>query len=192
MVGKRKFDEDDTLLKALHVFWEKGVGATTMQDLSEATGVQRGSLYNAYRSKEEIFLLAYNHYREKMLAEAREALAKPTIAASLRSFYAWAIKSMTSGEPSRGCLTTKTAIELASENDFVRLAIRQFLDDLEGVIRERCERENGSDTLAVDAESAARILVTYSRGIVVMERIYQDPDRLRASANALVRVLTVK
>jgi AcrR family transcriptional regulator len=188
MAGVRQFDEMETLRRALEVFWEKGIGPTTMQDLAQATGVQRGSLYNAYRTKEELFLKVYEQYKEKILAEARAALDKPSIDSALRSFFNWAIESMTMGTPPRGCLTTKNA-DMASTNEVIRGALRGFLDELEEVLRVRCAADDARGRLAVEPAEAARLVVTYSRGIVVMERIYQDPAGLRASANLLVQVL---
>jgi TetR/AcrR family transcriptional regulator, transcriptional repressor for nem operon len=44
MVGVRQLDETTLLKTALEVFWSKGLHATSMLDLAEATGVQRGSL----------------------------------------------------------------------------------------------------------------------------------------------------
>ena len=55
MVGVRQFDEQEMIATALDVFWRKGLHDATMQDLAAATGVQRGSLYNAYGDKEAIF-----------------------------------------------------------------------------------------------------------------------------------------
>src|ERR1043165_8878068 len=60
MVGARQFDEQEVIATALDVFWRKGLHDATMQDLAAATGVQRGSLYNAYGDKEAIFLRASN------------------------------------------------------------------------------------------------------------------------------------
>ena len=52
MVGARQFDEKEVVAIAIDVFWRKGLHDATMQDLATATGVQRGSLYNAYGDKE--------------------------------------------------------------------------------------------------------------------------------------------
>ena len=52
MAGVRQFDEQEVIAVALDVFWRKGLHDATMQDLAAATGVQRGSLYNAYGDKE--------------------------------------------------------------------------------------------------------------------------------------------
>ena len=56
------FDRDDVIRKAMTVFWDKGYASTSVQDLVEATGLQRGSLYNAFGDKAGLFdavLMAY-------------------------------------------------------------------------------------------------------------------------------------
>src|SRR5712692_2765828 len=98
MVGVRQFDEQEVIAIALDVFWRKGLHDATMQDLASATGVQRGSLYNAYGDKEAIFLRAFDQYAGQFLETAGDALAKgDTAAARLRNFLDQAIVNMTSG-----------------------------------------------------------------------------------------------
>src|SRR4051794_24281368 len=109
MVGVRQFDDEYVLAQALEVFWRKGLRATSMLDLAEATGVQRGSLYNAYGSEEELFLQAFERYAGSFLEATRKALEHPEPSRALLSFFDTAIANMTSGSPPRGCLTTKAA-----------------------------------------------------------------------------------
>ena len=87
MVGVRQFDEDEVITTALDVFWRKGLHDATMQDLAAATGVQRGSLYNAYGDKEAIFLRAFDRYTEQFLEVAGNALSHGDAAAGLRNFF---------------------------------------------------------------------------------------------------------
>src|SRR5262249_30906362 len=107
MVGARQFDEREVIAIALDVFWRKRLHDATMQDLATATGVQRGSLYNAYGDKEAIFLRAFDQYAEQFLERAGHALAQGDAAARLQKFLDAAITNMTSGSPARGCLTTR-------------------------------------------------------------------------------------
>src|SRR5262245_53473813 len=85
MVGVRQFDEGEVVALALEVFWRKGLHDATMQDLAAATGVQRGSLYNAYGDKEAIFLRAFDQYTEQFLQTAADALAQGSAAERLRN-----------------------------------------------------------------------------------------------------------
>src|SRR5258708_30517633 len=111
MVGARQFDEDALLEVALKTFWQNGFAATSMIDMAQATGVQRGSLYNAYGDKERLFLLAYERYASRFLDSVRQALANPDPLVALTALFKEVVANMTKGGPSsRGSLTTKTAI----------------------------------------------------------------------------------
>jgi AcrR family transcriptional regulator len=189
VAGVKQFDEARTLDKALKLFWKKGYMATTMLDLAESTGVQRGSLYNAYRGKEQLFTLAFERYQADMLKEARLALAPDDIEDALRGFFGWTIQSMTRGIPSRGCLTTKTAMEEDKASPPIQAALRAMLDELEAALRERLSTADAAPRLALAPDEAARVVITYTRGIVVMERVYQDGERLRQAADLLVTLL---
>ncbi|MGK3206081.1 TetR/AcrR family transcriptional regulator [Amycolatopsis sp. MEPSY49] len=187
MAGKRQFDERRTLELARDIFWAKGYGATSIQDIANASGVLRGSLYNAYQDKETLFLQVFEDYARDFLAKAARVLADPDVDRALRAFFDFTITSMTTGEPARGCLTTKTAIDSKADGERINAALRRLLDGLEHLVRDRLSAED--TRLALPAADAARVLVTMTRGIVVMERVYQDPDRLRATARSLIDVV---
>lgn len=189
MAGRRQFDEQHTLGRILDVFWNQGYGATSMQDLATATGVQRGSLYNAYRDKETLFLRVFQDYADAFVAEAAATLDQPDVRRALEDFFDFTIASMTRGTPARGCLSTKTATDTQADAEPIRAAIRGMLDRLEGVMAERLSREDAAGLLAVPPTEAARVLVTMTRGTVVIERVYQDADRLRATARSLIAML---
>lgn len=189
MAGTRQFDEGAALERALEVFWLKGYGATSMQDLAEATGVQRGSLYNAYRDKESLFLHVFDKYKNNILTEVRAALDRPRLEDALRAFFSFSIASMTSGIPARGCLSTKTAVDMAAAGEKIHEQLKGLVDELERALAARLSTEEALPQLNLPPADAARLLATLTRGIVVMERIYQDPERLRATAEAMIRVL---
>src|ERR1700742_244474 len=102
MVGVRQFDENEMIATALDVFWRKGLHDATMQDLAEAAGVQRGSLYNAYGDKEAIFLRAFDQYAGQFLEASGKALAEGDAAARLRKFLDMIVTNMTAGSPAQG------------------------------------------------------------------------------------------
>src|ERR1700693_3042784 len=170
MVGARQFDEREVIAIALDVFWRKGLHDATMQDLAAATGVQRGSLYNAYGDKEAIFLRAFDQYAGQFLETAGEALAaQGDAAARLKNFFDVIIANMTSGSPPRGCLTTRTALDAAISSTAVRQRVQSLLSRLEQLIDKAIS--SAPDKLpAIDANRLARVVVTFTRGLAVMER----------------------
>ena len=50
------------LAKATEVFWRRGYAATAMSDVYEATGLKPGSLYAAFKDKEELFRRCFEAY----------------------------------------------------------------------------------------------------------------------------------
>lgn len=189
MAGVRQFDETDVLEKALALFWQQGYAKTTMQELAEATGVQRGSLYNAYGDKEAIFLRTFGLYKARYVHQMRGALDRPGLRAALSSFFGFAIKSMTTGQPTRGCLSTKTAVGTEQLDETMRSAIQDMLDEIEAVLNERLSRTDAQERLTLEPRQAARMIVTMTRGLVVIERIYQDQRRMRTTADQLISLL---
>jgi TetR/AcrR family transcriptional regulator, transcriptional repressor for nem operon len=190
MVGVRQFDESDVLEKALEVFWRQGLHATSMLDLAHASGVQRGSLYNAYGGKEEMFLRAFEIYAERFLNNVRKALDDPDPKRALQAFFKVAIANMTVGSPARGCLTTKTATELDRNEPRIQERLRRLLDDLEDIVRTALSSAQARKKMALPPAQAAQVIVTFTRGLAVMERVHQDPNRLNEGAAALIRALT--
>lgn len=189
MAGIRQFDEEAMLEQALELFWQKGFANTTMQDLAAATGVQRGSLYNAYGDKDALFLKVFERYRLRFLEQVSDALARPRLRDALRSFFSFVISSMTTGTPTRGCLSTKTALGSEVLDPALQGALRLLLDDIEAALVERLSQDCESESLPIPVRQAARLIVTFTRGLVVIERVYADEKRLRASADALVKLL---
>jgi AcrR family transcriptional regulator len=189
MVGVRQFDEGRALEKALTLFWQKGYSQTTMQDLAEATGVQRGSLYNAYGDKETLFLRVFGVYRDTYVKKMRQAMKKPGLRDALRSFFDFVIASMRTGAPTRGCLSTKTAVGVEELDESMRSAIRDLLDEIEAALYERLSHPSEAEQLALSPQEAARLIVMHTRGLVVIERVYRDETRMRSMADLLIQLL---
>src|ERR1700677_5085431 len=103
----RAFEAETALAQAMDVFWSDGFAATSLDDISAATGLNRPSLYGAFGDKRALYLHAYGQYRKRMnesfapLFAAREPLR-----VKLRRILAAALDLYLSGpEGPRGCFT---------------------------------------------------------------------------------------
>jgi TetR/AcrR family transcriptional regulator, transcriptional repressor for nem operon len=188
MVGARQFDEQEVIAIALEVFWRKGLHDASMQDLATATGVQRGSLYNAYGDKEAIFLRAFDQYAGEFLETARNALARGDAAARLQKLFDVIVVNMTSGSPPRGCLTTRTALDGAVSSAAVRQRVQNLLNRLEHLISKAISSAPNKST-RIDANRLARVVVTFTRGLAVMERAGYGRKHLKETAATFVDAL---
>src|SRR4051794_23630871 len=68
----RAYQPEEALGRALDLFRKGGFAATSLDDLSAATGMNRPSLYGAFGDKRELYIKSYARYR----ADSRAAMAE--------------------------------------------------------------------------------------------------------------------
>ncbi len=116
-------------------------------------------------------------------------MGKPELREALQSLFDFVIGSMRSGAPTRGCLSTKTAVGTEELDESISSAIRGLLDEIEAALRERLSRPGQAEQLPLSPSDAAQLIVTHTRGLVVIERVYHDEARMRSMADLLIRLL---
>ena len=75
MARPREFDMDQALDAAMSTFWAQGYEATSMTDLVEATGLQKGSLYKAFDDKHDLFMKSLSRYLDGAYTAMKIALS---------------------------------------------------------------------------------------------------------------------
>ena len=65
----REFDSVEVEQELLAVFWSRGYACTSIENLIEATGLLRGSLYAAYGDKDNMFRTAASLYIAELAAQ---------------------------------------------------------------------------------------------------------------------------
>lgn len=191
MNTERAYDPNDFLARAAHAFWARGYAGTSMADLVAATGVNRGSIYAAYKGKRDLFLASLRHYDAHHRAGFLEGLAAahPPRAAILRAFSA-AAETPDTTPP--GCLVVNTATELAPHDPEIAAFVTQSLAQVEAFFTDRLRAGQADGTIpaALPAATTATLLIGLFVGLRVLTRAGADPaarDALVARAGALLR-----
>ena len=83
MTRTRSFDEEALLDAAIDLFWVEGYRGASLSVLSQSSGVANGSIYQAYGSKRDLFLLAFHRYVARIGLETVEAM-EAAVAHALR------------------------------------------------------------------------------------------------------------
>lgn len=117
MARPKKFNEVDAVAAARRQFNETGYHGTSVDDLSRATGLSKGSLYSAFGDKESLFQRVLDEYCASSAESAVDLLAGPDDEA-LDRIRAW-LRWPDGCSDRRGCLLAKATAELAWENDAV-------------------------------------------------------------------------
>ena len=193
----REFDHDDVLRVAFDQFWRKGVRGTSLSDIARDAGVQRGSLYNAYGSKESLFLCAYERYSGEYLNSLQKALGSGTLRQRLTAFFDLTIRNFRSGSPPRGCPTTRGLMELGSverkgPDQDARQAFADLLLRVIGLLEDALSKGAERGEFNGAPEIAALHIVTVTRGLAVLERAFGDEAQLRRIAAHTVDLMLDK
>src|ERR1044072_9306933 len=110
----RAYDHDTALARAAATFWKAGYAGTSLDDLSEATGMNRPCLYAAFGDKRDLYLKTLEHYRDGGGALTPAGLAGgPPLRVFLKRFYDGAL-DLYLGEGPRGCYSIGTAATVAA------------------------------------------------------------------------------
>jgi len=118
-VGRpRTFDENEVLEKVMNVFWRHGYDGTSMADLLAATGLHKGSLYQAFGDKHSLFIRALSAYIESMGRHMQSiAQEAPSGLEALRRTTHYHIEhGVTDDGANIGCLALNTLVETAQDD----------------------------------------------------------------------------
>ncbi|WP_026909448.1 TetR/AcrR family transcriptional regulator [Patulibacter minatonensis] len=182
----RKFDEREVVVAARRQFNETGFHGTSVDELSRATGLSKGSLYGAFGDKEGLFRRVFDDYCAGTDEGAASRLEGPEDEALDRA-RDWLRTTARSTDP-RGCLLAKGTAELASENPAVaaraNAAYTTLLAGCRGLI-EQAQRAGRVDPGA-DAAALGGVLLTTQRGLEALGRAGVDPSVRLAIADATI------
>ncbi|MFI6090957.1 TetR/AcrR family transcriptional regulator [Streptomyces sp. NPDC051218] len=185
----KQFDPDAAVERAMDVFWRKGYAATTPQDLVDALGIGKGSLYNTFGSKRALFERALRRYRDSQAAALIEMIEEPGPVKERVREALWLLVEMDLADPDRrGCMAVNTAAELAGTDEVAADLVRHMLDRTEeafSVLVEKGQRA-GEIASARDARAVGSLLLATVVGLRLMARIAEGPERLGRVIDATV------
>ncbi len=192
MPWEKSFDEARAVEQAMQVFWEKGYESASIADLIERTGVNRGSLYNAFGGKRALFvkaLLKYDQENRRTLLAELEALDDPTRAIS--QFFEHVVAETVADPYQKGCFVINTAAECAQHDVETRKIVTQGLRETEGFFRRCIEVAQARGDVANDINAAdvAKGLFALLVSIRVLGRGTVDEASLRTIAQQADRMI---
>lgn len=185
MARHKEFDVDVALDRALDLFWSNGFEATSMQDLVDHLGINRGSLYDTFGSKEELYRRAFDRYVAPP-AGAADPLAASDL--SVKERISAFLHSKVDGTDGRGCFVVNTACERNGLDDWSRSATAAAAtatrDRIHNALVAAQTTGELNDDVAVDV--IADVVYVVLEGLQVHSTIDPDRPRLHAVADAIV------
>ena len=189
----RTYEPDVALGKALDLFRTQGFAATSLDDLSEATGMNRPSLYGAFGDKRELYIKSYQRYREQARASMVEIFrAELPLRERLERIFASALAIYLSGETGpRGCFTVVTAASEAVGDPDIRAMVLEGLSELDKAFANcfRRAKEKGELPDSADPVVLAQLASATIHTIAIRSRARVPRNELDAIVKGAIDVM---
>src|SRR6266576_3343745 len=189
----RAYQPEIALGKALDLFRKDGFAATSLDDLSAATGMNRPSLYGAFGDKRELYIKSYQRYRD----DARAAMTnifrdELPIRSRLERIFAVALDIYLSGDAGpRGCFTVMTAASEAVSDPEIRGMVLEGLSELDKAFTAcfRLAKEHGELPQTADPVVLAQLASATIHSIAVRARARVQRKELEAIVKGAIDVM---
>jgi len=203
MARPRTFDRDEVIRAAERQFRATGYNGTTVDHISVATKLGRGSLYAAFGDKHGLFLQVMEAYLTRLEQSAVEMLTGPDDGAfeRLRQFLLAAVHGVPLGpdvpaaenRAAAACFSAKVALELGTTDPEVASMVNAGFGVVEGALATcvKAAQRNGDLDLNADPDEFAWLLLTVVRGIDVIGAAGLSPRCLTSIAERAFACLPV-
>ncbi|XOV83320.1 MAG: TetR/AcrR family transcriptional regulator [bacterium] len=187
----RSFEEADIQARLLMQFWNTGFDGTSLQDLEQATGLSRKSLYNTFGDKRDMFVSALRAFRRTAVEENTKALRDPaaSIDAICSTLYGLVDFAGTTQGRS-GCMICNTSREAIRQDPVVKAEIDAYFRQIEERFMSAIERGQAKGEIRDHApENLARLCLGAVVSISVLSKAGQLIEILRAIADETIAAL---
>ncbi|MDE4306408.1 helix-turn-helix domain containing protein [Phaeobacter gallaeciensis] len=188
MARAAPYDRDATLDAAMSLFWERGYHATSLKDLEAALSMKPGSIYAAFKSKENLYLLAMERYTNRFRALFRERIAKASSPLQGMADYLHGFAALPEEDAARqACMLVKTIVATRSTEPAIAAQSEVYLTLMRDEFRQMFEaaRARGEIPADSDCSTLARRFQAYVNVLRLEHHQGTDEREIEALARSL-------
>jgi TetR/AcrR family transcriptional repressor of nem operon len=185
------FNKEEIISKALAVFHDKGYNLTSMQDLVEATGLNRSSIYNSFGSKLELYKLCLLTYKRNSRIAVHDCLEQSNCALeNIKSIFFLGI-SDNKEEQKKGCLFNSCASEMANQEDSIKPILLNNNTQMQEVFTNLVQKgqDKGLFNTKRTADEYGLYLLSSFQGLRISGIILDDKKDLETIIHTAVSIL---
>jgi TetR/AcrR family transcriptional repressor of nem operon len=172
-------------------FIERGFTACSVQDITDAAGVPKGSFYNHFKSKEALAAQILTEYGQGNTD--RSILSNPEISALARLKKHFAALNEYFSRCNDGCLVGKFMAEVSDDTPLIREKLVSVLnlwgEQISSSIKEG--QEQGSIRKDLKADDLAAFLIDSYEGAVLRTRVEKSPRALKSFVKVVFSSIVV-
>lgn len=168
----KEFDPEKVTDSAMDVFWHKGFSATSVQDLVEATGLSRSSLYSTFKNKEELYQQALYRYQLKTQTNIDLLSSTGSVKKIISQLLSQIIEDEVTDIQHRGCLIANASLELAGHDERTAQTVKYNFERLKKALETLIIRgqQSGEITMHSSPHALALFFVNTIQGMRVLSK----------------------
>lgn len=172
----------DIVAKAAPLFNQKGFEGTSLADLMQATGLQKGGIYRHFSGKKELAAEAFDYAWEKAVRGRLDGVADVADCVDRLKKTIDNFVERRAGLVPGGCPLMNTAVEADDGNPVLRARVRKALQGwterlsritAEGVKKHEIDRR-------VTPRELSELIISSLEGALLVSRLQNDEGPLRA------------
>jgi TetR/AcrR family transcriptional regulator, transcriptional repressor for nem operon len=174
--------------QAAALFNQQGYAGSSMSDLMQATGLQKGGIYNHFGSKDELALAAFdfaaNHIQQKFMGALKGKRHAVDRLISILTVYENLLDDpLVPG----GCPILNTAVESDDTHPALRERAQSAMTSWRSLIRRIVEKgiSRGELRSEIEIESVTTVLIATIEGAIMMSKLYGEATYLKQALNHL-------
>jgi TetR/AcrR family transcriptional regulator, transcriptional repressor for nem operon len=190
MARPRTFDPEEVLDAARDIFWRKGFGGTSLDDITAETGLTKPSLYAAFGDKTSLFLHVLERYHDAVLARSGKILTSgPSARAAIEAWLLSCVPFCSGRKGRRGCLSINTAADGGHDAPKLRNSIARFNARLEALILARLEADRAQFAKDFDPLAATHAIAAVYVGLMTQAKQAPAPQRVKSVIAQITKLL---
>lgn len=194
MPRPKDYYSEDVVLSAMELFWAHGYYSTSINDLVNATGVNRHGLYAEFGDKRGLFIATMKTYFNKVVTPAFQPVeAKDAGLNQIANYFEHQIQlAVKKGLPGPGCLVANTMVESGPHDDTFQDLVKQHTDRLYKGFRNALQTESRKNNHTADINALAHFTMITTQGLWSFSRTTSNPKLLRQFVKQLISTLEEK
>lgn len=184
------FNRKQLVAQVMELFWEHGYSNLSLNEVARATGLTRASLYNAFETKEALFLEVFEQY----LAQSPEAILADLgdgdpVGPALYRFFDTISTMLATDSKHRGCLAVNCMTEQLPDDSVLRRALAGMQDKKRGLFKMLMQKAIARKELpdGTDAQVMANVLQAFFNGLSIFSKNGASAEELQAMSRAFLK-----
>ncbi|WP_299224245.1 TetR/AcrR family transcriptional regulator [uncultured Psychroserpens sp.] len=193
MLTKSEHTKLHILQTVAPIFNKNGYAATSMSDITNATGFTKGAIYGHFKNKEALSISAFKYNVKQMMSKISEYISKSDspieklflISDFYRNYYAYS-------KQLGGCPVLNVGVDANNQNTLllenVRVVVERIQDQVAAIIEDGIEI--GEISTEINAMHYAKRLDTLIQGAVFMTYTMNDDFYMKDTMDQIDQMIS--